>query len=69
MGPKDCGNSLEDCIEYVRQKMYLEEKKPKKNESEDELDADSENEDVLVDNVADKNSTKNRCLLQQRMLK
>ena len=51
MEPKESGDSIEDCIKYVRCKMYLEEKKPKKNESDVESEADSESNDILFDNV------------------
>ena len=54
MAPKYTGNSIEDCIKYVRRKMFIKEKKPKENDNEGESEADSENEDVLLDNTGGK---------------
>ena len=45
MQPKDSGDSIDDCIEYVRREMYKLHMKPKDNE--DESDLDSESHDVL----------------------
>ena len=36
MASKFTDHSIDDCIEYVRRKMYIEEKKPKKNDNEGE---------------------------------
>ena len=51
MEPKESGDSLEDCIEYVRRKMYLENVKPKDNNS----DISSESEDIKEKNYSDSN--------------
>ena len=48
MEPKKSGDSLDDCIEYVRRKMYKENNKPLgKN---DESNVDSETEDIPEEN-------------------
>ena len=51
MQPKYTGHNLEDCIEYVRRKMYIENTKTSANGNES--DVDSEIEDVLGDKTED----------------
>ena len=51
MQSKYTGHNLEDCIKYVRQKMYFQNTKPSVNGNE--LDVDLETEDVLGDKTED----------------
>ena len=48
MEPKKSGDSLDDCIEYVRRKMYKENNKL--SGKNDESDVDSETEDIPEEN-------------------
>ena len=50
--PKKSGESIEDCIEYVRRRMYIEEKKPEhlcESVNSEEEDEDIENGDHEID--------------------
>ena len=46
MEPKKSGDSIDDCIEYVRRKMYFENVKPEEKGNSNESEVDSETEDV-----------------------
>ena len=54
MAPKESGDTIKDCIEYVRRKMYITEQKPNKPSSDGELEVDSESENVLIGDMESK---------------